>query len=212
MSTVKAETARVNGAKSNGPVTPEGKARSAQNSVKHGLNSSTVVLATESQEEYDQLLADYIRLYQPAGPVEQDLVHEIASTRWRLRRILRLESAAFDNAMERAAEENPDSAESQAFESLIGESGVLRMLDRYEGRLRRSYERAVGELRRIQAERIAAAQTELLPLLQNEPKTRQPDSSIPPPPQDYRSGHGARMNPKLATNGHRLFRPDTADV
>lgn len=155
----KAEAARSNGAKSRGPVTEEGKARSAQNSLKHGLSSSTVVLATESKEEYDQLLFDYIRLYQPVGPIETDLVHEIAATRWRLRRIVRIETAAFDQAIERAMEENPDAAETEAFDSLAN-SKTLSTLNRYEGRLRRAYERATAELRRIQAERTA---------VQNEP-------------------------------------------
>lgn len=165
----KAEAARANGAKSNGPATPEGKARSAQNSTRHGLNSQTVVLASESQEEYNELLSDFLRRYQPAGPVETDLVHEIAATRWRLRRILRLETAAFDQVIERAIEENPEATESEALENLAS-SKTLSMLDRYEGRLRRGYERAVAELRRIQSERAAAAETELSELEQNEPK------------------------------------------
>lgn len=139
----KAEAARANGAKSNGPATPEGKARSAQNSTRHGLNSQTVVLASESQEEYNELLSDFLRRYQPAGPVETDLVHEIAATRWRLRRILRLETAAFDQAIERAIEENTEATESEAFENLAN-SKTLSMLNRYEGRLRRGYERAVA--------------------------------------------------------------------
>lgn len=155
----KAEAARLNGAKSKGPTTAEGKARSAQNSTKHGLNSHAVVLATESHEEYEQLLADLFHVYRPADMVEFDLVHEIAATRWRLRRILRIETAAFDQAIERAVEENSDAAEATAFEALAN-SKTLSTLNRYEGRLRRAYERATAELRRIQAERTA---------VQNEP-------------------------------------------
>lgn len=61
------------------------------------------------------------------------------------------------------------------------------MLNRYEGRLRRSYERALSELRRIQAERIASTQIEPLKAVPNEPKpdpTTYKRSSVhlPPPP------------------------------
>lgn len=159
----RSEASRRNGAQSKGPATPEGKARSAQNSIKHGLDSKTVVLSNESQEEYDDLLGDHLRHYRPAGPLETDLVHEIAANRWRLRRCLRLESAAFDAAMEN----NPD----DLLDSTFGQTGALRHLSRYEGRLRRAYEKASAELRRIQAERKAAAEAEaLVQKQQNEPK------------------------------------------
>ena len=158
----KAEASRRNGAQSKGPSTPEGKIRAAQNSTTHGLNSKVVVLKNESQEEYDDLLFDYTRHYRPVGPIELDLVHEIAANRWRLRRCLRLESAAFDAAVEN----NPD----DILDSTFGQNGVLRQLSRYEGRLRRAYERGTSELRRIQSERRAAAE-QSKPAVQIEPKS-----------------------------------------
>lgn len=67
-----ATIARVNGAKSNGPTTSEGKARSAQNSLKHGLTSSRVVLPHESKEEYEELEASFKETFKPFGAVEND--------------------------------------------------------------------------------------------------------------------------------------------
>ena len=90
----KAATARINGAKSNGPITAEGKAISSQNSLKHGLSSSRVVLPHESQEDYDKLEASLINRFKPADELESDLVQEMAAARWRLRRIEALPNSA----------------------------------------------------------------------------------------------------------------------
>src|SRR5689334_2304125 len=61
----KAAAARANGALSHGPVTPEGKARSSQNALQHGLFSTAVVLQFEDPEEFRALLNDYCDYYQP---------------------------------------------------------------------------------------------------------------------------------------------------
>ncbi len=54
-----AHASRTNGAKSSGPATPEGKARSSQNAVKHGLHSKQILLPTESAEEFQALRDSY---------------------------------------------------------------------------------------------------------------------------------------------------------
>jgi len=86
MSTSKSDAARTNGAQSHGPITPEGKAKSALNSLRHGLTAKAVVLGDESQEAYDALLAAYTDRFQPADQVELDLVESMTLSRWRLRR------------------------------------------------------------------------------------------------------------------------------
>jgi hypothetical protein len=91
----KAEAARINGAKSIGPVTEEGKAISSRNSLTHGLTSARVVLPHESQEEFDHLEAGIAKHYNPVGELERELVHEMAAARWRLRRIEEMEAALF---------------------------------------------------------------------------------------------------------------------
>ncbi|MCC6362582.1 MAG: hypothetical protein IT165_03610, partial [Bryobacterales bacterium] len=92
----RAEASRINGAKSRGPVTPEGKARSSQNALKHGLASRAVVLFNESHEEYDALLLEYRTLFKPMDQYEADRVTDIVNARWRIRRIQRFETAVID--------------------------------------------------------------------------------------------------------------------
>ena len=48
---------RANSELSTGPRTEEGKARSSQNSLKHGAFSKSILLPGESQEEFDALFA-----------------------------------------------------------------------------------------------------------------------------------------------------------
>src|SRR6202035_4984399 len=98
-SELKSETARINGAKSHGPVTPEGKARSSANSRRHGLTAS-VLLKGESDEHFQLLLADFMNQFQPQTGVETGLVEMMAIARWRLRRLLSIETNLFELEMD----------------------------------------------------------------------------------------------------------------
>ena len=47
---------RANGARSRGPKTPEGKARAARNSTRHGLLARSILREGESRDRFDHLL------------------------------------------------------------------------------------------------------------------------------------------------------------
>jgi hypothetical protein len=154
----KAATARQNGAKSQGPVTPEGKAKSSHNSLKHGLTSSRVVLPHESQEAYDKLEASFTNRFRPFDELESELVQEMAAARWRLRRIESMESALFKKAIREQEEAlGSDAGEGDIQDAAyaeVADSKSYRMLVRHAAQLRRAYEKAWRELELIQEQRL----------------------------------------------------------
>src|ERR1700682_4542193 len=92
--------ARQNGAKAAGTKSPAGIQKSSQNSLKHGLTGKAIVLTNESQALFDELHQDYVHEFQPESHVEMDLIDQMVSAQWRLRRIWRMQTAALDLKMD----------------------------------------------------------------------------------------------------------------
>src|SRR5947207_5059715 len=94
------DASRANGAKSNGPTTPEGQQTSSLNALRHGLTANTVVLTNESKDRFDQVLDSYADHFQPQDEVEMDLVEELAVAKWRQRRAWAIETATLDHELD----------------------------------------------------------------------------------------------------------------
>ena len=94
---------RANAAHSTGPRTPEGKARSAQNSRKHGFTGSTfAVVRLEDLQEVDHLRADLIAVYQPVNSQELFAIERIALAQQSMLRIAHLESGLLTTCLNEA--------------------------------------------------------------------------------------------------------------
>ena len=91
------EANRRNALKSTGPTTPEGKARSRCNAVRHGLTAETVIDALEDAEDYQAFEAAVIADYDAESAIERELVLRLASVLWRLRRATGIETALFES-------------------------------------------------------------------------------------------------------------------
>jgi hypothetical protein len=113
----------------------------------------TVVLTNENDGEYTCLLESYVDKFQPADPVEMDLVVDMVNAKWRHRRLFRVESSLYEEQMQKQKEELEAAFESYnesvehafAFRKL-SESGCITMLSRAESRLERTYSRALRNL------------------------------------------------------------------
>lgn len=136
---------RENGARSCGPKTIEGKRRSSQNSLRHGILAQTIVLEDEDGDAFAQLLGSLETEFVPQTPNEAALIENLAVARWRLMRVwaiekegLRLEMKKHDPAVD------PVSRATLAFRSLSDDSRALDTLHRYETRYDRQYSRALN--------------------------------------------------------------------
>jgi hypothetical protein len=78
---------QMNAAKSTGPRTDEGKARSSRNRLRHGFFSAAVVLAGEDRTAYDALLEELVAEHRPLTPSEMLCVQRIADCTWKLWRV-----------------------------------------------------------------------------------------------------------------------------
>jgi hypothetical protein len=89
------EANRRNARLSTGPVTEEGKEKSRQNALRHGLTAETVIDALEDAEDYAAFEMAVTADYDAQSAVERELVLRLASLLWRLRRATTIESGLF---------------------------------------------------------------------------------------------------------------------
>jgi hypothetical protein len=147
--------------------------------------ASNDVLATENQADRDALFDEYNKMFCPVNLPELELVEQIVSARWRLRRLHSMETEIFDMRIEehgmfnkeRHEKRTPKRKEAVAFQSLANTTQTLTQLSSYESRLERSYERAVANLNKLRA-------------LPTPPKTT-PKLFLVPPPEQNRDRQGA---------------------
>jgi hypothetical protein len=179
-----AEAARANGARSRGPVTPAGKARSARNGTRHGLcSASFFLLPDEDPEAYALFLADLLASLGPADEAERQAAERVAQAMWCQSRADRLEAAILADAF--AARELADRAEAQAaFQAAMRMLGVLL---RYRGRIERDRDRALETFHALRRRRHPA-EAAAPPALPSEPepavavaRPSEPEPAAPPP-------------------------------
>src|SRR3954453_15719477 len=90
------EANRRNACHSTGPITEDGKQRSRQNAVRHGLTAETVISPLEDAEDYRAFEAAIIADYDAQSAVDRELVLRLASPLWRIRRATTMETGLFE--------------------------------------------------------------------------------------------------------------------
>ena len=93
---------RANARKSTGP-SEAGKAKSCMNAVRTGLTGRTVLIHGDDIAAYHEHVARHVAKYSPVTADEKELVQSIADTKWRLLRIVPLESSVLSIGRETCA-------------------------------------------------------------------------------------------------------------
>jgi hypothetical protein len=152
----RALASRRNGAKSRGPASAAGRARSARNALKHGLRATKLVLLEDEDEAEFHAFAEALRAeLGPCGVLQEDLVARLTLAAWRARRADRIEAELFAYYLD-AGGSAGERCPSPGFGIVLVRDGngprALDTLLRYRGSVHAELFRALGALKALQAE------------------------------------------------------------
>jgi len=173
------EANRKNAQLSTGPKTPEGRAAVRLNGVTHGLTAQTLVLPGEHKAEFQALFDSLADEHQPATPTEEILVGQLAMATWRLRRLYQMEAGYFSTRLldtkDHAERHYSNPSHSQRLGVLIDQSDDAWVkFSRYQGRLERSFYKALQELQRLRSLRQANVKNQTQSKASTQPPTPEP--------------------------------------
>jgi hypothetical protein len=188
LSPARAAASRENGARSNGPKTAAGKARSAQNALKHGLRAQKhMVLPGESAAEFAALEAALIEELVPDGALQTLLAQRVVAAAWRLQRAERIEAEIF------ACKIKSPFGDGDLGLALIRDCNGARSFDtllRYRSGTLAEFSRALRTLEALQAEAAEVAQRRGTPRTQLEAASRQAQLATLPNRPEARADAG----------------------
>lgn len=160
-----------------GPATPEGKAIARLNATKHGVLSN--IVPEHEAPAYAEHVARVRAHYQPDGYLEELLTERVASTLWRLTRVVRYESALVQEHVDAAMQRDgwgelrqaltdlwellQDDADPslnawaedavQSLQTAVGSASlpneIVDKVPRYEAHLDRTLQRAITQLKEL---------------------------------------------------------------
>jgi hypothetical protein len=165
------ETSRRNGARSKGPVTPDGKERASRNALKHGLTATHhLVLDDEVPDALDALIATVVEETGAASEIEAHLARRLAIALWKGERAERVETALFDAA----PKVRPPQTGFQWEEADPLTTFDLRRFNAvrgYQAQQGREISRCLKELRLLRKDAVANGTGEPEDASENEPKS-----------------------------------------
>ena len=185
---------RLNAQKSTGPRTAEGKARSSLNSITHAAYCRSLVLPSESEEEFRDVSQSLRDAIDPRDAIELTLFERMLAARWKLYRLASRERE-FQTLKEANESKELKGLERASLRKLHSEDRVesnLEAMAKQEQRLENQFHKAIRELRQWRAAKAKEAK------LKNEAnEALEPEDSAafaPLPVRRERSGEGSELH------------------
>ena len=170
------EASRRNGARSKGPVTPEGKAKASRNALKHGLTAMEhLVLEDEVPDALEALIDTVAEETGATSEIEHRLARRLAIAFWKSERADKVETALFD-AAPRIRPPHGGFKWEEADPLTTFDVRRFNAVRGYHAQQGREISRCLKELRLLRKEALARTDEPEAPP-ENEPKT-------PPPAND----------------------------
>jgi hypothetical protein len=146
--------------------TPEGKARSSMNALRHGLTARVVVLPSEDMAAYNQFSKEIVDSLDAQTPVERQFAQTVADNQWRINRIRSIEDGMLGMGHFEAAGDfdcpSPEIHSAMtAARAFRDDSKSFVNLSIYEQRLHRSMKDSLRQLKELQTERRERDKTEM---------------------------------------------------
>jgi len=141
----KAAQAAINGARSRGPTTQDGKERSSLNAVRYGFSGAHLLLPGEDATEYERYLDSYFAELVPTSTPEAVIVAQLGDLSWKMERLTKVEN----NRLRARLEEELEKTE-----------GFQRMV-----RTRRALEAVSSLAATVDTHRVVSLEAELTEIL-----------------------------------------------
>jgi hypothetical protein len=192
----RAAAGRFNGILAKGRKSAEGRARSAQNAIKHHLSAKNYfLLPTEDPAAYEEIYSTLEATYAPQDAAEYTMVGEIIACEWKLARIEALEATAITVECEKVIKNSSTIPNSEhvcdadlvlwrAMQNLESNS-AFRMLFRYRAQYERTRNRALKNLETYRAlTKLAPVELESESPTPNPPEERYKPALVPVSPSE----------------------------
>ena len=146
--------------------TPEGRARSSMNALRHGLTARVVVLPTEDMNAYRAFSKEIVDSLDAQTPLERQFAQTVADNQWRINRIRSIEDGMlgmghFEAAGNFDAEHPEIHSALTADKAFRADSQAFVNLSIYEQRLQRGMKEVLRQLKELQAERRERRKAEM---------------------------------------------------